>query len=795
MMQTAIDKLRELRALHEDGLLSRQEFDSRKNAILDAAYAPDAVPSDAQAPPPAARAGTEIGLMAGQEVGPFERRYRLDRLIAHGGMGQVWQATDLATEAELGHSARVALKILAPQLTENSAHARLLIEEAARARQLAHEHIVRVYDWAQDPATSSYFIIMECLDGEDFDSLLAREGPLDADRTLKLLAPAADALDHAWARHRLVHRDIKPANLFLTVQGDVKLLDFGIAASARGAGEHRGEGVEGNAVEAPASSGTAGYRAPEAGRQADAPGPALDVYAVAVLVYRMVTGRLPFATLHDPHREPARLPPRPEALSEAQWDVLQAGFAPDPAARPASVRELLARLEAAAGPGAAEVAEEQRERLDAERRQAAQEAERKAQQAAREAAIRAAAVAAARAAVDRQRREQEKQARAAAEEARTVRKEALRRQLAERRELEAEKARAAQEEAQRRQAQAKAAAVYLAEQKRARAEQAARDAAGGAPRPEEGGPAAPGPAETPAAAAAADSQALAAPAANATAATAGTAAAEGILRDRFLDGEGRGPELVLLPTGRFEMGSPEHERSIAMEAGSQKGWLARELPQHWVGIERPIAMGRYPVLVEEWRDFVRATGWRPGGDVDWDAPGFPQTGRHPVVGVNWFDALRYVRWLSEATGRSYRLPSEAEWEYACRAGTRSAFSWGDTISPEQANYDGNFTYNGGARGAYRRGTTPAGMFAPNPWGLHDMHGNVWEWVQDVVHDNYEGAPVDGSAWEAGGDQARRILRGGSWLYNPRYLRSALRNGFSAVLSNDIVGFRVVRELM
>ncbi|WP_296943878.1 formylglycine-generating enzyme family protein, partial [uncultured Massilia sp.] len=270
---------------------------------------------------------------------------------------------------------------------------------------------------------------------------------------------------------------------------------------------------------------------------------------------------------------------------------------------------------------------------------------------------------------------------------------------------------------------------------------------------------------------------------------------EGVLRDRFLDGAGKGPELVLLPTGRFQMGSPEHERAIAMAAGAQRAWLARELPQHWVGIERPVAMGRYPVTVGEWRAFVRATGWTQGGEVDWDAPGFAQGERHPVVGVNWFDALRYARWLSEATGRTYRLPSEAEWEYACRAGTTTAFSFGDTITSEQANYDGNFTYNGGPRGEYRRGTTAVGTFPPNAWGLFDMHGNVWEWVQDVVHDNYEGAPADGSAWEEGGDQVRRILRGGSWLYNPRYLRSALRNGFSAVLSNDIVGFRVVRELM
>jgi len=778
MMQTAIEKLRELRALHEDGLLSRQEFDARKNAILDAAYAAgQGAGLEAGASgetEPALGAGTEIGLMASQEMGPPNRRYRLERLIAQGGMGQVWQATDLATHAELGHSACVALKILPPQLTEQSAWAKLLVEEAARARQLAHQHIVRVYDWARDPATSSYFIIMECLDGADLDSLLAREGRLPLARALALLAPLADALDYAWERHHLVHRDIKPANVFLTTAGEVKLLDFGIAARARAAPP---------GTEAPASSGTAGYRAPEAGLGEGPPQRALDVYATAAMFYQMVAGSLPFGA----RRAAGDTAARPDVLSDAQWDVLRAGFAVDPAARPASVRVLLERLRAA---GAEDVEarrqasletarreEESRREDDARRERARQDAERQARDlAAREALrarVQAEATAAAKAALDRQRREQEKAARAVAEQERQARKEELRRQLHERRTLEAEKARQEREEAERKAVQAKAAAAYLAEQKRARAEQAARLKA------EQDVPAPAAPEPAPAV------QAPALPAAD----------VDGVLRDRFLDGSAKGPELVLLPTGRFQMGSPEHERTIAMAAGAQKGWIARELPQHWVGIARPVAMGRYPVTVGEWGEFVRATGWTQGGEVDWEAPGFAQHERHPVVGVSWFDALRYVRWLSEATGKAYRLPSEAEWEYACRAGTKTAFSFGDTISSEQANYDGNFTYNGGPRGEYRRGTTPVGMFAPNAWGLCDMHGNVWEWVQDVVHDDYEGAPLDGSAWETGGDQVRRILRGGSWLYNPRYLRSALRNGFSAVLSNDIVGFRVVRELM
>ncbi|MFL6658433.1 MAG: SUMF1/EgtB/PvdO family nonheme iron enzyme [Massilia sp.] len=743
-MQTARDKIRELRALHEDGLLSQQEFDSRKNAILDAEYAPPGATATPVTPPVHIKQGTEIGLMAGQEIGPQNRRYRLERLIAQGGMGQVWQATDLATHAELGHSAMVAVKILPPQLTQSPIHAKLLIEEATQARRLAHEHIVRVYEWAQDPATSSYFIIMECLDGEDLDSLLAREGALSLDAVQELLTPVADALQYAWDKHKLVHRDIKPGNVFVTKKGEIKLLDFGIAARARSSASSIG-------MEAPANSGTAGYRAPEAGTHARQPGQSLDVYAVAVMIYQMVEGRMPF----DGARSALHEPPMPQGLTVRQWEVLQRGFAWNPEQRPATVKALLAELHSAVGPTPAELAAQQAAaRAQEEQRLARLAQKRKAD---------AEAAVAAQAIKDKQRREQELIERAQAEEAKRERKEALRLQLLQRREADAEKARLAKEEQQRKALQARAAAAYRSEQERARAEQAARNQA--------------------------ELEALL------PMPTSPVADTEGVLRDRFLDGSGKGPELVLIPTGRFQMGSPEPERRRAMEAGSQKSWVDRETPQHWVGIEDPIALGRYPVTVGEWRQFALATGWTPQGEVNWQAPGFRQTDEHPVVGVTWLDAQAYVRWLCEQTGQHYRLPSEAEWEYACRAGTKTAFSFGEEISTALANYDGNYTYNGSPKGEYRQGTSRVGEFPPNPWGLFDMHGNVWEWVQDVVHDNYVGAPNTGAAWEEGGDQSRRILRGGSWLYNPRYLRSALRNGFSATLSNDIVGFRVARDLI
>ena len=368
----------------------------------------------------------------------------------------------------------------------------------------------------------------------------------------------------------------------------------------------------------------------------------------------------------------------------------------------------------------------------------------------------------------RQQREQQRLERAVAEAARAARKDALRQQLLEKRAEGAARTRLAQEEAQRKATLARAAASHAAEQKRTSELQAARTA---------------------------DDLARLLPAAASPEHDGkGEGEGEGLLRDAFLAGSGSGPALVLVAAGRFQMGSHEHERKRAMEAGAQEKWLQRETPQRWVGIERPFAMGRYPVTVGEWRMFVAATGWEPKGEVHWDAPGFAQTDAHPVVGVDWDDAQHFLAWLCDATGKRYRLPSESEWEYACRAGTKTAFSFGDTLSPALANYDGRFSYHGGPLGAYRRGTTPAGMFPANPWGLYDMHGNVWEWVQDALHANYEGAPLDGSAWESGGDASRRILRGGSWQYHPRYLRSALRNAFSSALSNDIIGFRVVREL-
>ena len=163
-------------------------------------------------------------------------------------------------------------------------------------------------------------------------------------------------------------------------------------------------------------------------------------------------------------------------------------------------------------------------------------------------------------------------------------------------------------------------------------------------------------------------------------------------------------------------------------------------------------------------------------------------GNRPVVNVSWNDAQQYVRWLSRETGKRYRLPSESEWEYVARAGTGTLYHWGDPIARNRANCDGC----GSAWDNDR--TAPAGSFSPNAFGLHDVHGNVWEWVQDCWHPGYAGAPRDGGARTTGGDCSRRLLRGGSWNSNPIFLRSANRSSFPARSRFNFVGIRVARTL-
>lgn len=239
------------------------------------------------------------------------------------------------------------------------------------------------------------------------------------------------------------------------------------------------------------------------------------------------------------------------------------------------------------------------------------------------------------------------------------------------------------------------------------------------------------------------------------------------------------PEMVAIPGGSLMMGSPAGEPEREADEG----------PQRRVSIA-PFAAGKTEVTFEQWDECVARGGCRQRpGDEGWGR------GTRPVINVTWNEAHEYVKWLSAKTGKRYRLMSESEWEYAARGGTTTPFYTGDALTTEQANIDGNFSYNGSAKGVWRRRTTEVGGFSPNGYGLHDMHGNVWEWVQDCYEkDAYEGkAPRDGRAHEVVACTSRGI-RGGSWFIKPANARSADRNNNGPDNRGNSIGFRLARKL-
>ena len=285
-------------------------------------------------------------------------------------------------------------------------------------------------------------------------------------------------------------------------------------------------------------------------------------------------------------------------------------------------------------------------------------------------------------------------------------------------------------------------------------------------------------------------------------------------------GNGVGLDMVLIPGGSFWMGTEESEIERLVKEYDRE-WFRKERPQHKVNISR-FFMGRYPITQAQWQVVA---GWEQvERELESDDPssfkedyeGISRWQR-PVENVSWSDAKEFCARLSQKTKREYRLPTEAEWEYACRSVTshqsspfedksvtsgdmtveewnekyHQPFHFGETISTELANYNGNYTYGEGVKGKYREQTTPVGYFkVANNFGLSDMHGNVWEWCEDDWHDDYNGTPTDGSAWLSG-ESSTKVIRGGSWSINPYICRSAYRSHPTRAFRDLTVGFRVV----
>jgi formylglycine-generating enzyme required for sulfatase activity len=267
------------------------------------------------------------------------------------------------------------------------------------------------------------------------------------------------------------------------------------------------------------------------------------------------------------------------------------------------------------------------------------------------------------------------------------------------------------------------------------------------------------------------------------------------------------PQLVVIPAGQFTMGA-DPKRGNPPEVIDP-----RETPEHRVSVPS-FAAGRFAVTRGEFAAFVRATQykteaegsggcfawsgekWENHRSFHWRTVGFEQTDDHPVVCVSWNDAQAYVKWLGQVTRQPYRLLSESEREYATRAGTSTVFWWGETLSTDRANFDSTAPdYRGSHKGTTRYATVPVKSFDANPFGLYNVHGNVWEWVQDCQHDTYAGAPTDGSAWLGQCILDKHVLRGGAWAGDPAGLRASTRGWFTADFRFNIGGFRVARNLV
>lgn len=235
-------------------------------------------------------------------------------------------------------------------------------------------------------------------------------------------------------------------------------------------------------------------------------------------------------------------------------------------------------------------------------------------------------------------------------------------------------------------------------------------------------------------------------------------------------------EMVEIPGGPFLMGATEKEGDID------------ERPQHWVTVPS-FFMGKFQVTQAQWRAVASLPPVEKALQTE---PSHFQGDTLPVEQVTWFDALEFCARLTRETGKTYRLPSEAEWEYACRAGTTSPFSFGETITSDFVNFDGICPHTPGVQGEYRAQTVPVGSLGfANEFGLYDMHGNVWEWCYDTWHSSYEGAPTDGSAWKQNGNDLVRVLRGGSWDYAGYGCRSAFRDRGKPEIASPFNGLRVV----
>jgi len=703
-------------------------------------------------------------------------RYRIVRKLGEGGMGLVYLAEDTELDTQ------VAIKFVPPMLAGNARAIKNLKREAATAMQLSHPHIVRLHDLHTDGHQK--FLVMEYIEGKTLEDLLAEkeDDRLSFEEVLPVARQVADALDFAHQRN-VLHRDLKPSNIMIAASGEAKLLDFGIARELKDS-YTRVTGHE--------TSGTLPYMSPEQ-LQGQPPSPQMDIYSLAAVLYECLCGHAPFFT-GDLRHQILEVEARPLDLPQA--DGLLRALAKDPRQRPASGADLVALLE---GSVSTSVASNQRK----ESRPVGPSPEQ---------------------AVSKPRKSplhrillmgwlllivggvatmlwvRFKPAPAPITDPPTAsgssRREAV-------------------------QPNTKSAAP-LHETSKTEPTKGGGNLAGVG---EDVEPIillgqSPGDKSKPTATETTDELTYVPPPKGSLYDSKGPALsnpvvpvpAEPIIRNN----NHLRMNMVWITAGNFTMGSHETEDGRQRDEG----------PAHTVTMDQDFWMGKTEVTVGQFRRFVEAAGyqtdaekqggaygitrWSPqqagavkGAEpmperidgLSWRDPGYLQIDIEPVVCVSWNDATAFCRWLSEKDKVIVRLPTEAEWEYACRAGTQSAYVWGnqpdaghafcnaaDLKAKEVFSDLRTFDWYDGVTF-----TASVNSLNANPWGIHDMHGNVWEWVQDGYEDRYTGN--QGSS----GTAELRVMRGGSWKTGPAQVRSAERHRGRPDAAYNDVGFRVVRE--
>ncbi len=720
--------------------------------------------------------------------------YEIVEMVGAGGMGVVYRAV----HPKIGKT--VAIKFLPPAFSQSPQFVARFEREAVAMVQLSHPNIVAIENMGTHQG--QHFLIMEYVPGSTVTEMLEADreagggGRLGWGEAVGIGEQVLRALQAAHGQGML-HRDIKPGNILAADDGTVRVADFGLVKvmgiggdvsidearsrlSISAVSDARGAGIGLTALGSPV--GTFDYMSPEQYRGERDLDEHTDIYSFGMTLYKMLTGRI----ARGRAKEPSRLYPEiPTALDDICFKCLEE----EPEDRYRNAGEVLAVLSSVAATTAAaervKIEEEKLAEAARKKQQAAEEELRRQEEARRRAEEQRLREEAARKAEQEQKRHnenrlreeearkareekawrerdkggsafkwvaallvvsilvsggyyvyhQEKEKREAAEQARiraeqAVRDEAARAAEAERLRIEAERKAAAEKKRRNEEAQRQALAAQKAESDRKKKEAARR--------------------------AEEDRRREAA------------ARAPIVGQEKTVNlGGGVKLTLVWIPPGEFMMGSPGSEAN----RGSDEG------PRHRVKITRGFWMGRYEVTQAQWQAVM---GSNPSNFKGSD---------NPVERVSWNDCQEFIKKLARKTGQRFRLPTEAEWEYACRAGTETVFHYGDSLSSRQANFDGDYPYGGASKGTYLKKTTSVGSYRPNAFGLYDMHGNVWEWCQDWYGNNYyQSSPASNPQGPSSG--SGRVLRGGSCYRNAYDCRSALRRGTPDYWF-DVDGFRIV----